>query len=159
MDQPKNTLIRRGAIFYADFGSQPGSTIKGIRPAMIVQNNTGNQYAKTIIVAPVVPLQKQKRHPTHVTINSEFGLNEASLLLLEQIITVDKQSLGDYIGSATEDFMDLVDHALAVSVGIPPLKNKKSSEWKANRKQQLSEQKRQKAIQRKQASQAKNAPQ
>ena len=74
MDQPKNALIRRGAIFYADFGSQPGSTIKGIRPAMIVQNNTGNQYAKTIIVAPVVPLQKQKRHPTHVTINSEFGL-------------------------------------------------------------------------------------
>lgn len=136
MDQPKNTLIRRGAIFYADFGSQPGSTIKGIRPAMIVQNNTGNQHAKTIIVAPVVPLRKQKRHPTHVTINSEFGLNEASLLLLEQIVTLDKQSLGDYIGSATEDFMDLVDHALAVSVGIPPLKNKKSSEWKANRKLQ-----------------------
>ena len=159
MNQPKNSLIRRGAIFYADFGSQSGSTIKGIRPAMIVQNNTGNQYAKTIIVAPVVPLQKQKRHPTHVTINSEFGLSEASLLLLEQIITVDKQSLGDYIGTATEDFMDIVDHALAISVGIPPLKNKKSSEWKANRKQLLAEQKRQKAIEKRQASQPKTATQ
>ena len=143
MDQPKNTLIRRGAIFYADFGRQSSSMVKGIRPAMIVQNNTGNQYAKTVIVAPVVPLQKQKRHPTHVTINSEFGLNEACLLLLEQIITLDKQLLGDYIGFATEDFMDLVDHALAVSVGIPPLKNKKSSEWKANRKQQQAMRKRQ----------------
>jgi len=159
MDQLKNTLIRRGAIFYADFGSHPGSTVKGIKPAMIVQNNTGNQYAKTIIVAPVVPLQKQKRHPTHVTINSEFGLNETSLLLLEQIVTVDKQSLGDYIGIASEDFMDIVDHALAVSVGIPPLKNKKSSEWKANRKQQLAEQKRQKALQKRQTSQPKTTSQ
>ena len=66
----------------------------------------------------------------------EFGLAEESLLLLEQVFTVDKQSLGDYVGSAPEDLMGLVDHALAVSVGIPPLKNKKSSEWKANRKAQ-----------------------
>ena len=72
---------------------------------------------------------------------------------------MDKQSLGDYIGTATEDFMDLVDHALAISVGIPPLKNKKSSEWKANRKQLLAEQKRQKAIEKRQASQPKTATQ
>ena len=84
---------------------------------------------------------------------------DGSILLLEQIITVDKQSLGDYIGTATEDFMDLVDHALAISVGIPPLKNKKSSEWKANRKQLLAEQKRQKAIEKRQASQPKTATQ
>lgn len=142
MNQVNNPIIKRGAIFSIDFGDQPGSVVKGVRPAMIVQNNTGNQYAKTVIVAAVVPKQKQKRHPTHVTINSEFGLAEASLLLLEQIVTVDKQSLGDYIGIASEDFMDLVDHALAVSVGIPPLKNKKSSEWKANRKELLASRKR-----------------
>ena len=143
MEQIKNSIIKRGAIFSIDFGDQPGALVKGIRPAMIVQNNTGNQYAKTIIVAPVVTIQKQKRHPTHVTINREFGLSEVSLLLLEHIITVDKQSLGDYIGTATEDFMDVVDHALALSVGIPPLKNKKSSEWKANRKLQQTIRKRQ----------------
>ena len=103
---------------------------------MVVQNDIGNQFSKTVIVAAIVPRQKQRRHPTHVLMTGEFGLAEESLLLLEQVFTVDKQSLGDYVGSAPEDLMGLVDHALAVSVGIPPLKNKKSSEWKANRKAQ-----------------------
>lgn len=143
MDRINNPIIKRGAIFSINFGDHPGSVVKGIRPAMIVQNDAGNQYAKTVIVAAVVSKQKQKRHPTHVTINREFGLTEISLLLLEQLLTVDKQSLGNYIGIASEDFMDLVDHALAVSVGIPPLKNKKSNEWKANRKQQQTKRKQQ----------------
>lgn len=112
--------ILRGDIYYVDFGNQPGSVVHGVRPAMVVQNDTGNWHAPTLIVAAMTTEIKKLRQPTHIVIGTQFGLPRESMLLLEQLFTIDKSMLMTYVGTADEGFLELVDKAIAVSVGVHP---------------------------------------
>lgn len=118
MKHPLFPKIHRGDIYYMDFGNQPGSTVHGIRPAMVVQNNVGNRHSPTVIVAAITTEIKKTRQPTHVQLGSKFGLPQESMLMLEQLTTIDKVMLRQYIGAVDEAFMKTVDRALSVSVGI-----------------------------------------
>ena len=119
--------VHRGDIYYVDFGNQPGSAVHGLRPAMIVQNDVGNRHAPTIIVAAITTEIKKTRQPTHVLIGSQFGLPQASMLMLEQLATIDKVMLQNFIGTVDAEFMKQVDRALSVSVGVRPIRFSKRS--------------------------------
>lgn len=135
MENISDLEIKRGHIYYVDFGQQPGSAVHGIRPAIVLQNDTGNRHAPTVIVAAITSEIKKLRQPTHVVINIQSGLPKQSMILLEQIVTVDKQTIGKHLGCASEDSLGLIDRALAVSVGLPSLKRKMSNEEKAQRRE------------------------
>ena len=79
MNRPLFPKIHRGDIYYLDFGNQPGSTVHGIRPAMVVQNNVGNRHSPTVIVAAITAEIKKTRQPTHVQLGSQFGLPQESI--------------------------------------------------------------------------------
>lgn len=125
MNHPLFPKIHRGDIYYMDFGNQPGSTVHGIRPAMVVQNNVGNRHSPTVIVAAITTEIKKTRQPTHVQLGSQFGLPQESMLMLEQLTTIDKVMLRQHIGTVDEAFMKTVDRALSVSVGIHHPKRKR----------------------------------
>ena len=110
--------IYRGDIFYVDFGNQPGSAVHGIRPAMVVQNDVGNWHAPTLIVAAITTEIKKLRQPTHVLLGKQFGLPQESMLMLEQLATIDKTALLTYVGTASSEFLESVDKSLSISIGI-----------------------------------------
>lgn len=113
--------IKRGDIYYADLSPVVGSEQGGIRPIFIIQNDIGNYYSPTVIAAAITG-RKKKRIPTHVVLHQqENHLYSTSLVMLEQIRTIDKIRLMEYIGHADENTMKAVDEALAVSVGLPLL--------------------------------------
>ena len=122
MEQLMFLRVLRGDIFYVDFGHADGSPIHGIRPAMVVQNDVGNWHSTTVIVAAITTVLKATRQPTHVYIGDRFGLPRKSMLMLEQLFTVDKLSLREYLGTVEDEFMDLVDEAAAISLGVHPTK-------------------------------------
>ena len=132
MNRPLFPKVHRGDIYYVDFGNQPGSVVHGIRPAMIVQNDVGNRHAPTIIVAAITTEIKKTRQPTHVLLGSQFGLPQESMLMLEQLATIDKTMLENFVGAADAEFMKKVDRALSVSVGVRPIRISKG-DAKANR--------------------------
>ena len=106
--------IKRGEIYSADFGAGFGSEQGGIRPVLILQNNTGNKHSPTTIVAAITGRKTKAALPTHVKIMAK-GLKTESTVLLEQIRTIDKARLGEYIDSKT---LAAVDRAIVVSLGI-----------------------------------------
>ena len=110
--------IYRGDIFYVDFGNQPGSAVHGIRPAMVVQNDVGNKYSPTVIVAAITSQINKAKIPTHIELGVDYGLNKESVLLLEQIRTLDKRRLKEKIGSLDEKCMQNVNAALLISLGF-----------------------------------------
>ena len=113
------TMVKRGDIFYADLSPVVGSEQGGIRPVIIIQNDIGNKYSPTIIVAAITPQINKAKLPTHVEISSEeYGLNKDSVVLLEQIRTVDKKRLKEKIGHMTEKDIQKVDEALLISMGL-----------------------------------------
>lgn len=122
MNRPLFPKVHRGDIYYVDFGNQPGSAVHGIRPAMVVQNEVGNRHAPTIIVAAITTEIKKTRQPTHVLLGAQFGLPQESMLMLEQLTTIDKVMLQRYIGTAEDGFMKTVDRALSISVGVRPIR-------------------------------------
>jgi mRNA interferase MazF len=96
-----------------------GSEQGGVRPVIIIQNDIGNKYSPTVIVAAITSQINKAKLPTHVEISSiEYGLNKDSVVLLEQIRTLDKKRLKEKIGHMKDDDMALVDEALLVSVGL-----------------------------------------
>lgn len=112
-------VVKRGDIFYADLSPVVGSEQGGIRPVIIVQNDIGNKYSPTVIVAAITSQINKAKLPTHVEISSEeYGLNKDSVVLLEQIRTLDKKRLKEKIGHMTDSDMEKVDEALLVSVGL-----------------------------------------
>ncbi len=112
-------IVKRGDIFYADLSPVIGSEQGGIRPVIILQNDVGNKYSPTVIVAAITSQINKAKLPTHVEISSEaYGLNKDSVVLLEQLRTLDKKRLKEKIGHMTEDDMKKVDEALLVSVGL-----------------------------------------
>lgn len=115
-------LIKRGDIFYADLSPVIGSEQGGIRPVLIVQNDVGNKYSPTVIAAAITSQINKAKLPTHIEINAqEFGLAKDSVILLEQIRTIDKKRLKEKIGHIDEELMDKVNEALSVSFGLMDL--------------------------------------
>jgi mRNA interferase MazF len=113
------TVVKRGDIFYADLSPVIGSEQGGIRPVVIIQNDLGNRYSPTVIVAAITSQINKAKLPTHVEISSEiYGLNKDSVVLLEQIRTVDKKRLREKIGHMTDEDMNKVHEALIISMGL-----------------------------------------
>jgi mRNA interferase MazF len=111
--------IRRGDMYYADLTLGVGSEQSGCRPVLIIQNDTGNRHSSTVIAAVITSRMAQKaKLPTHCPVRKQQGLGRDSLVLLEQIRTIDKTRLREYIGTLEADAMSKVDKALAVSVGL-----------------------------------------
>lgn len=110
--------MKRGEIYYADLSPVVGSEQGGIRPVLILQNNIGNKYSPTVIVAAITSKIDKSRVPTHVAIGKDKDLTDNSVALLEQIRTIDKQRLTDKITTLSADMMVEVDKALKISLGI-----------------------------------------
>lgn len=112
-------IVKRGDIFYADLSPVVGSEQGGIRPVLIVQNNVGNKYSPTVIVAAVTSKINKAKMPTHIEIRGEdYGLSKDSVILLEQIRTIDKKRLKEKIGHIDESVIGLVNEAVSVSLGL-----------------------------------------
>ena len=115
----RGTQVRRGDIFYADLSPAIGSEQSGTRPVLILQNNVGNRYSSTLIVAAITNRSQKNQLPTHVYIGEAgIGLLHDSVILLEQLRTIDKSRLSDYIGSLSSNAMSKVNTALATSIGL-----------------------------------------
>ncbi len=110
-------MMTRGEIYYADLSPVIGSEQGGYRPVLIVQNNKGNKFSTTIIVAPISSKMTKNPLPTHVVIENEC-LEKKSMVLLEQIRTIDKQRIRDKVGEVDTTIMALVDQAIKTSLDI-----------------------------------------
>lgn len=112
--------FRRGDIYFCDFIEQGGSVQSGLRPALIIQNDMGNKYSSTLIVSPITSIVKKKKQPTHVYLDRAFGLSEESMIMLEQISTVDKEvHIKEYIGSISDrNVIEKINRALRISLGL-----------------------------------------
>ena len=109
----------RGDLYYADLGHGIGSEQKGNRPVVIIQNNIGNKHSPTVIIAAVTSKADIKaKLPTHYYLDAGNGLDQPSLILLEQIRTVDKRRLSGYIGRLDEKHIQGINYALAISIGL-----------------------------------------
>lgn len=135
MSDEKEIEVTRGQMYYADLDPVIGSEQGGFRPVLILQNNVGNKYSPTVIVAPISSRRKKMRQPTHVGIPPYFDMPNDSVAMLEQIRTIDKSRLRDYIGRLDDDVMDYIDGAFGVSIGIekafPFVKQQKKREREA----------------------------
>ena len=109
--------IKRGEIYYADLFDTIGSEESGIRPVLILQNDIGNRHSSTTIIAPITSRRQYSTQPTHVNIDAE-GLAKKSTVMLEQIRTIDKSRLDEYIGRLNKFAMADVDRAIIVGLGI-----------------------------------------
>ena len=114
-----DTNVKRGDIFYADLSPVVGSEQGGTRPVLIVQNDTGNKHSPTVIAAAITSQTGKARLPTHISLTgSSYGLSKDSVVLLEQIRTIDKRRLREHMGRLDDALMNQVDSAIAVSVGL-----------------------------------------
>ena len=119
MYEDKINTIRRGDIFYADLSPVIGSEQGGLRPVLIVQNDVGNKYSPTVIAAAITSRLSKTRLPTHIDIYAkDVGLAKDSVVLLEQIRTIDKSRLGRYLCTLTGEQMKKVDQALHISLDL-----------------------------------------
>ena len=114
----RRKAIRRGALFYADLDPVVGSEQGGTRPILILQNDVGNYFSPTVVAAAITSRRDKTHLPTHVLLDHVPGLAPTSLLLLEQIRTVDRRRLRGYIGQISKEKMREVDNALSISLGI-----------------------------------------
>lgn len=121
--------ILRGDLYYADLTPVTGSEQGGVRPVLMIQNDIGNRFSPTVIVAAVTSRQDKHPLPTHVSISpNHCGLKESSVVLLEQLRTIDRVRLREYIGRLTEQDMKQVDHALRISIGLSFVENNEAVE-------------------------------
>ena len=113
--------IKKGDLFYADLRPVVGSEQGGVRPVLVVQNDIGNRYSPTVIIASVTSRMGKHPLPTHIPIGGgKSGLRYHSIALLEQVRTIDRSRLHEYIGHLDEAAMRVVDQGLAVSFGMEP---------------------------------------
>ncbi len=111
--------VKRGDIYYADLSPVVGSEQGGLRPVLIVQNDVGNKYSPTVIAAAITSQIGKSRLPTHIDVTADhFGLSKDSVILLEQIRTIDKQRLKEKMGHLDENVMQKVNNAIGVSFGL-----------------------------------------
>ncbi len=110
--------VKRGDIFYIDLGEDViGSEQGGLRPCVIIQNPAGNLYSPTVIVAIITSQLKNLNQPTHVVLGQECGLSKTSMIELEQVKTVDKRRLKEYIGTVTREDIKKINKAIEISMG------------------------------------------
>lgn len=111
--------IKRGDIYYADLSPVVGSEQGGMRPVLIVQNDVGNKHSPTVIAAAITSQINKARLPTHIELSANsYGLTKDSVILLEQIRTIDKRRLREKMGNVDTSLMSRIDNAIAVSFGI-----------------------------------------
>jgi len=111
--------IKRGDIYYADLSPAVGSEQGGVRPVVIVQNDVGNRFSPTVIAAAITSQKNKSKLPTHIEIpSSGSGLSKDSVILLEQIRTIDKKRLKEKMGGLNENYIGELNHALSVSFGL-----------------------------------------
>ena len=116
----------RGELYYADLGKGIGSEQEGYRPVVIIQNNMGNKFSPTVIVAPVTTNHEAKaKLPTHCDIGSESGLDTSSVILMEQLRTIDKKRLGHYVGRLNRTQLRQLNQALAISIDLKRLSKRR----------------------------------
>ena len=128
--------IRRGDIFYADLSPVVGSEQGGLRPVLIVQNDVGNRYSPTVIAAAITSKLSKAKLPTHIDIYaSEVGLARDSVILLEQIRTLDKRRLKEKMGHLDERVMREVDLAITVSFGLGTEEEQRAARYAAEHRQ------------------------
>ena len=112
-------FVKRGEIYYADLSPVVGSEQGGMRPVLIVQNDVGNRHSPTVIAAAITSQKYKTNLPTHIRVNADgCGLAKDSIVLLEQVRTLDKQRLKERMGELDEGAMNKVDNALSVSFGL-----------------------------------------
>ncbi len=112
-------IVKRGDIYYADLSPVVGSEQGGIRPVLIIQNDVGNKYSPTVIAAAITSKINKAKMPTHIELSaSEYGLYKDSVILLEQIRTIDKKRLREKVAHLDKKLMQSVNDALAVSFGL-----------------------------------------
>lgn len=112
-------IIKRGDIYYANLNPVIGSEQGGTRPVLIISNDIGNKHSPTVIVAAITSrVQTKAKLPTHTIINDFEGLDKGSIILLEQIRTIDKKRLQEYLGTLDRRFLPAIDKALAISVSL-----------------------------------------
>ncbi len=118
MNVTNNQSIRRGDIFYADLSPVVGSEQGGIRPVLIVQNDVGNKFSPTVIAAAITSQTGKTRLPTHIEVFASSGLAKDSVILLEQIRTIDKRRLKEKMGHLDDRVMSQVNEAISISFGL-----------------------------------------
>ena len=112
-------IVKRGDIYYADLSPVVGSEQGGIRPVLIIQNDVGNKYSPTVIAAAVTSRITKAKMPTHIELKArDYGLNKDSVILLEQVRTIDKKRLREKIGFLDSELMLRVNSALSISFGL-----------------------------------------
>ncbi len=111
-------LVRRGDVYFADLSPVKGSEQGGVRPVVVIQNNTGNRFSPTVIVAAITAQIQKAKLPTHVEVHKKYGFERDSVILLEQVRTIDKMRLEDKITQLPEAIMSKVDIASEISFGL-----------------------------------------
>ena len=112
-------IVKRGDIYYADLSPVVGSEQGGIRPVLVIQNDIGNKYSPTVIAAAKTSQINKAKMPTHIELAAkDYGLNKDSVILLEQIRTIDKRRLREKIGRIDDGLMASVNNALSISFGL-----------------------------------------
>lgn len=115
----KPVIVKRGDVYFADLSPVVGSEQGGVRPVLILQNDIGNRFSPTVIVAAITAQIQKAKLPTHVEINAKkYGFERNSVILLEQIRTIDKQRLTDKITQLDDPMMQEVNKALQISLGL-----------------------------------------
>ena len=112
-------IVHRGDIYYADLSPVVGSEQGGVRPVLIVQNDVGNKFSPTVIAAAITSQKDKANLPTHISVDAQgSGLMKDSIVLLEQVRTLDKHRLREKMGILDKQSMSRVDHALSISFGL-----------------------------------------
>lgn len=111
-------MIKRGDIYYADLSPVVGSEQGGTRPVLILQNDVGNKFSPTVIAAAITSRTEKMRLPTHIPLSSGCGLARSSMILLEQVRTLDKTRLKEKMGHVSDREMNEVNRAISVSLGL-----------------------------------------
>ena len=112
-------VVKRGDIYYADLSPVVGSEQGGVRPVLIVQNNVGNKFSPTVIAAAITSQINKAKMPTHIEIDADdYGLSKDSVILLEQVRTIDKRRLKERIGHLNDHLMNRVNEAIEISLGL-----------------------------------------
>ena len=111
-------IVKRGDVYYADLSPIVGSEQGGVRPVLVLQNDIGNKYSPTIIVSAITSQLNKAKLPTHISLQASAGLSKNSVVLLEQIRTIDKQRLKEKIGHIDDETMQQVNDALSISFGM-----------------------------------------
>ena len=116
----KSVVIKRGDIFYADLRPVVGSEQGGIRPVLIIQNDVGNKHSPTVICAAITSRMNKAKLPTHIEIDaSSYAIVKDSVILLEQLRTIDKRRLKDKVCHLDAEILQKVNHALCISLELP----------------------------------------